>query len=141
MPVVRITMLKGKPPEYVEAISNGVARALVEAYEVREGDRFHIIDEYEPGRLIFDRNFAGGPRSDDFLIVSITAGARTREVKEAFYRRLADTLAAAPGVRPEDLMILVSATTAPEDLSFGKGESAAALLERITRERANNQRQ
>jgi hypothetical protein len=84
MPVVRITMLKGKPPEYIEAISNGVARALVEAYEVREGDRYHIIDEYEPGRLIFDRTFAGGPRSDDFLIVSITAGSRPREVKEAF---------------------------------------------------------
>jgi hypothetical protein len=28
-------------------------------------DRFQIIDPFEPGALIFDRNYWGGPRSND----------------------------------------------------------------------------
>jgi phenylpyruvate tautomerase PptA (4-oxalocrotonate tautomerase family) len=41
-------------------------------------------------------------------------------MKAALYRRLADLLAQSPGLRPEDVMIVIS-TSAPEDWSFGNG--------------------
>jgi len=35
MPMARISLLKGKPPAYLKALSDGVHRALVEAYQSR----------------------------------------------------------------------------------------------------------
>ena len=121
MPFARISLLNGKPPEYLRALSDGLHRALVAAYEVPPEDRFQAIHPLGPGELIFDRHYRGGPRSDDFVLIHIVAGrARSRAVKEAFYRRLAEELAASPGVRPEDVMVVIS-TTGAEDWSFAAG--------------------
>jgi hypothetical protein len=43
MPLVNISLLKGKSPEYLRAVSNGVHKALVETYNVPAADRFHLI--------------------------------------------------------------------------------------------------
>lgn len=121
MPFSRISLLRGKPPEYVAALSDALHRALVATFEVPLGDRFHAIHQHEPGELIFDRHYRGGPRSDDFVLIYITAGrARSSAVKQAFYRRLVEELALSPGVRPEDVMVVIS-TTGAEDWSFAGG--------------------
>jgi phenylpyruvate tautomerase PptA (4-oxalocrotonate tautomerase family) len=49
MPFVRISLLKGKSPEYLRALSDGIHRALVEAFDVPPADRFHEIQQHEPG--------------------------------------------------------------------------------------------
>lgn len=121
MPFARISLLGGKPPGYLEALSRAIHRALTEAFEVPAEDRFQAIHQHQPGELIFDRNYRGGPRSDDFVLIHITAGRpRSSAVKEAFYRRLAAELSASPGVRPEDVMVVIS-TTGAEDWSFAGG--------------------
>ena len=98
-------------------------KALVEAFDVPPDDRFQAIHQHEPGELIFDRNYLGGPRSDDFVLFAVTAGRpRTTQVKQAFYRRLATLLAESPGIRPEDVMVVVN-TTSPEDWSFSSGDA------------------
>jgi len=121
-------MFKGKPPEYIKALSDSVHKALVEAYEMPSGDRFQIIDQFEPGTLIFDRNYWGGPRSDDFLLISITSGERVPKVKEAFFKRLVETLSESPGVRPEDVFVHLDCTAQPEDWSFSNGVPAAKMI-------------
>jgi phenylpyruvate tautomerase PptA (4-oxalocrotonate tautomerase family) len=122
MPFTRISLLKGKSPEYIRAISDGLQQALVEAFDVPPGDCFQAIHQHEPGELVFDRNYLGGPRSDDFVLFAITAGRpRTTEVKRAFYKRLVALLAEAPGIRPEDVMAIINTTT-PEDWSFSGGD-------------------
>lgn len=133
MPVVRIAMRAGKTDAHIQAIADGVHRALVESYEVREGDRFQLIDLYEPNRLIYDPTFVAGPRSEDFVLISVAAGPRDRSTKEAFMAQVVQELAKAPGLASQDIMVLLSATTAPEDLSFGDGISAATLLDRLQR--------
>ena len=55
---------------------------------------------------------------------------RTREIKEAFYKRLVARLGEAPGIRPEDVFICLSDRFALEDLSFANGISAAEPAER-----------
>ncbi|MDE1991321.1 MAG: tautomerase family protein, partial [Rhizobiaceae bacterium] len=47
---------------------------------------------------------------------------RTAETKKAFYGRLVELLAESPGIRPEDVMTVVT-TTAREDWSFGNGRA------------------
>ena len=121
MPFVRISLRKGKSADYLAALADTIQRALVETFDVPENDRFQAIHQHDENELIFDRSYLAGPRSDDFVYVSITIGRpRSAEMKAALYRRLAELLAQSPGLRPEDLMIVVS-TSAPEDWSFGAG--------------------
>lgn len=126
MPFTRISLLRGKSPGYLAAVADALDRALVESFEVPETDRFAAFHQHEPGELIFDRSYRGGPRSDDYIVFHIATGrTRTAEVKARFYRALVEKLAAAPGLRPEDVMIVIADATF-ENWSFGSGLSAAA---------------
>jgi phenylpyruvate tautomerase PptA (4-oxalocrotonate tautomerase family) len=132
MPFSRISLLKGKSPEYLRALSNSLHSAMVEAFNVPETDRFQIIHQHEPYELIFDRDYGGGPRSDDFVLIAITTGKpRSTAVKQAFYRRLVERLAEAPGLRPEDVMVVIN-TALGDEWSFGGGKPAEALLKAMT---------
>jgi phenylpyruvate tautomerase PptA (4-oxalocrotonate tautomerase family) len=122
VPFTRISLLRGKSPEYLSAVSDNLQRALIEAFDVPAADRFQLIHQHAPGELVFDRDYLGGPRSDDFILFAVTAGRpRSAEVKQAFYKRLVALLAEAPGVRPEDVMVVIT-TTNPEDWSFSAGQ-------------------
>ncbi|MFP3554025.1 tautomerase family protein [Paraburkholderia sp. SIMBA_049] len=55
MPLVRVTMIKGKSPEYIKKMSESIYEALVEAYQMPENDLFQIIEQLEPGDMIYDR--------------------------------------------------------------------------------------
>lgn len=131
MPFSRISLLKGKSPEYLRALSNSLHNAMVEAFNVPEKDRFQVIHQHEQHELIFDRDYEGGgraPRSDDFVLIAITIGKpRATELKQAFYRRLVERLAEAPGINPQDVMAVVSSTQG-DDWSFSAGEPAASLM-------------
>lgn len=122
MPFTRISLLRGKSPQYLRALSDSLHQALVESFEVPADDRFQAIHQHEPGELVFDRHYLGGPRSDDFVLFAITAGKpRTTEVKRRFYKRLIERLADAPGLRPEDVMVIIT-TTQRDEWSFANGE-------------------
>jgi hypothetical protein len=60
MPYARISLLKGKSPEYIKNLSDGIHQPLVESFEVPSDDRFQVIHQHEPYELIFDRNYMGG---------------------------------------------------------------------------------
>jgi phenylpyruvate tautomerase PptA (4-oxalocrotonate tautomerase family) len=127
MPFTRITLLRGKSPEYLKALSDTFHEAMVETFDVPVADKFQSFHQLEPHELIFDRNYLAGPRSDDYVFFDITVGKpRTAEVKQAFYRRLVERLGQAPGIRPEDVMVTIT-TAQREDWSFGDGR--AQMLE------------
>jgi phenylpyruvate tautomerase PptA (4-oxalocrotonate tautomerase family) len=123
MPFARITLHRGKSPEYLKALSDNFHEAMVEAFDVPPTDKFQAIHQLEPGELIFDRNYLAGPRSDDYVFFDVTIGKpRSAEVKQAFYRRLVERLGEAPGIRPEDIMVTIT-TAQREDWSFGDGRA------------------
>lgn len=74
MPLVRISLVKGKSRDYIRSIADGVQQALHEAYNVPIDDRFQFVDEYEGEDLIYDANYLGIERSDDIVILHIVAG-------------------------------------------------------------------
>ncbi|WP_209725770.1 tautomerase family protein [Duganella sp. 1411] len=130
MPMSRISLLKGKSPDYLRALSDSLHAAMVEAFNVPPTDRFQVIHQHEPHELIFDRDYEsqGGPRSDDFVMIAITAGKpRTTETKQAFYRRLVERLAEAPGINPRDVLVVIT-TSLGDEWSFSGGAPAATLL-------------
>ena len=123
MPLIRIDMRRGKSPQYRRAVADGIHRALVDGIGVPEKDRFQIITEHDGDNLIYDRDYFGVARSDDtiFIQVSLRRG-RSPEVKSDFYRRVVANLAADPGIRPEDVAIILT-ENGDGDWSFGKGEA------------------
>ena len=129
MPLVRISLAKGKPEAYRRKVGDAVHRALVEAVGVPPLDRFQILTEHEPGDLVYDSNYLGIARSSDLVIVQITLSAgRSLEQKRALYRRIAANLAAAVGLRPQDAWINL-VEVAKENWSFGNGVASYAPAE------------
>ena len=121
MPYARISLHAGKPPNYLAALSDGLHQAMVDAFDVPPADRFHVFHQHVPGELVADRDYLGGPRGDDFVLIAITAGKpRSLDTKRRFYRRLAERLAESPGIAPKDVMVVITSTHA-EDWSFAHG--------------------
>jgi 4-oxalocrotonate tautomerase len=126
MPLVRISLVKGKPEAYRRKVGDAIHRALVEALGVPPLDRFQLLTEHEPGDLVYDSNYLGIARSSDLVIVQITLSAgRTLEQKRALYRRIATNLAAAVALRPQDAWINLI-EVAKENWSFGNGVASYA---------------
>lgn len=127
MPVVRVSLAKGKSPEYMAAVSESIYGAMREHYVLAEGDLFHIFEQLDAGAFIYDRNYvSASPRTDDFMIVQIVSDARRNTEKTAAIKAICDRLGASPGVKPQDLAIVLSTNSTLEDFSLGYGISAAA---------------
>ena len=132
MPLVRISLVKGKPESYRRKVGDAIHRALVDAVNVPPLDRFQIITEHEPGDIVYDSNYLGIARTSDILIVQITLSVgRTLEQKRALYRKIAANLAAAVGLRPEDAWVNL-VEVAKENWSFGTGLASYAPAEAQT---------
>jgi len=127
MPLVRIAVPAGKPEAYRAAISHEVYEAMRETLHIPDGDRFQIITEHAPTQLVADPDFLGIQRSSDFVLIQIflTRG-RTTEIKQALYRCIAERLAKSPGIRPDDVMTVLT-EVGLEDWSFGRGEAQYVL--------------
>lgn len=131
MPLVRISLLKGKPAELRRKIGEAIHRALVETTAVPPRDRFQILTEHEPGDLVYDSEYLGIARTDQIVIVQITLSAgRTLAQKRALFRRIADQLAAL-GLRREDALVSL-VEVAKENWSFGNGVASYAPAETET---------
>ena len=67
MPLARVSLLKGKPPEYRRAILDGLYQAMRETFDVPEDDRFMTIDEYDKSNFLYGENYLGIARDDDLV--------------------------------------------------------------------------
>ncbi len=123
MPLVRISLLKGRPAGLRRQIGDAIHRALVETISIRARDRCQILTEHEPGDLVYDSEYLGIARTDQIVIVQITMSVgRTLAQKRALFRRIAEHLAAL-GLRREDAWINL-VEVAKENWSFGLGEAS-----------------
>lgn len=121
MPLVRITLARGKDASARRAIADGVHAALVATANVPVDDRFQVLEQVDPDDLLFDPAYLGIRREGPVVFVQITLNAgRSVEVKRALYARIADELAARAGLRPEDVLVSLI-EVARENWSFGGG--------------------
>jgi phenylpyruvate tautomerase PptA (4-oxalocrotonate tautomerase family) len=128
MPLVRISLARGKSPAYRRKLGDAIHRALVDTLDVPAADRFQILTEHDAGDLVYDPAYLGIARTDDIVIVQITlTSGRSLEKKRALFRRIADNLAAL-GLRREDPWINL-VEVAKENWSFGNGVASYAPAE------------
>lgn len=126
MPLVRVDLLEGKTPEYRIKVGQIVYQAMLDVLNVPQDDRFQIIAEHPQSDLQFDRDYLGIHRSDDCVFLQITLNSgRTVEMKQRFYKAVADGLHAALKLRREDVFISL-VEVAKENWSFGNGDAQYA---------------
>ena len=121
MPLVRITLVQGASADHRRAIADGVHQALVETAGVPPDDRFQSVHEINASDLHWSATYLGLDRTASVVFIQIFLNlGRTVEVKKALYARIAEKLAASPGLRKED--VLVNLVEVPrENWSFGGG--------------------
>ena len=131
MPLVRISLLKGKPASYRRKIGDAVHQALVETIDVPAKDRFQLITEHDADDFVYDREYLGIQRSRDLVIVQITISTgRSLHQKRRLFRAIANRLGAAVQLRPEDAWINL-VEVAKENWSFGNGVASYAPEETV----------
>src|SRR5262249_24324843 len=121
MPLVRISLIEGKPETYVGKVADAVHRALVDAISIPVQDRFQIITEHKQSHFIYDPEYLGIRRAADLVIVQITmSSGRSLDLRKALFARIAQLLNQEVGLRKEDVFVNV-VEVAKENWSFGNG--------------------
>src|SRR5436305_2414992 len=99
MPLVRISLIVGKPESHKRKVSDAVHRALVETISIPDQDRFHIITEHANVDFIYDPEYLSVDRTNDLVVIQITMSAgRTLELRKSLFKRMADLLYEEAGI-------------------------------------------
>jgi len=103
MPLVKIEIRKGKSREYKKALLDGVHRALVQSIKIPDNDRKQRLYELDA-----DNFEALSSNTGDITIIEITMfKGRSLEAKKQLYRAIADNLAKNPGIKGDDIVIVL----------------------------------
>ena len=126
MPLLNISLQKGKDAHYIKKVSSTIHDVLMKTWHIPENDYFQIIHEVEANHFLIDRTMWDMQRTEDVIVIHITSMPRTQEMKLDFYKALPAALESAVGLKPDNVFISIISNKA-EDWSFGKGR--AQLLE------------
>lgn len=126
MPLVRITLRRGRTREFLRDLSEAVHASLVAEANVPADDKFHIIEEVDSDRLIAHPTYGGVERGDGLIVIQVTLNTgRTVEIKRALYAEIARRLQESVDVRPDDVLVSLVEVT-KENWSFGGGRATYA---------------
>jgi phenylpyruvate tautomerase PptA (4-oxalocrotonate tautomerase family) len=127
MPLVEIFVSEARPASDRKKLADAVHQALVQAVSIPEGDRFQLVRTLSAADVFIDATYLGLTRTPDFVVVRVTLRrGRSNAIKRALYAAVAKNAAAAVGIRPEDVLILLTENDAA-DWSFGAGLAQYAL--------------
>ena len=123
MPLVRINLSQHAPAALVQTVSEVVYDAMISVANVPPHDKFQIISRHGPDELVYPaEGYLGIEYSPGIIFIQVTwVGGRSVEVKQAFFRKIADDLHKQAGVRKQDVWISL-VDVKREDWSFGNGE-------------------
>lgn len=122
MPLLYFNVLEGRSDAELNAMLDAAHRAMLAAFKVPERDRYQIVNEYKPSRMIIEDTGLGIPRSDKVVVVQVVSRPRGKEAKQKFYRLLVEELEKSCGISPNNVMVSIVENT-DEDWSFGLGRA------------------
>ena len=120
MPLLRFDLIEGRTDDEMKTLLDAAHRAMLAAFKVPERDRYQIVHEHPPSRIIVEDTGLGIPRTKNVVLLQMTSRPRKREQKEAFYRLLCEELEKSCGIVPSDVMVSI-VENSDEDWSFGLG--------------------
>jgi len=122
VPLVTLTVRKGKSSEFKSAVLKAVHGALG-ASGVPEKDRFQRVLELSSDDFRFDPEYPDltSHRTDDFVLIEILLSVgRSVKVKKKILADILGGLSKEPGLNPENVMVCFKETLW-ENWSFGGG--------------------
>ena len=120
MPLIHISLRAGKPEAYRQAIFDSLYRAMRETLDVPQDDQFMTMSEHDAANFRTGAAY-GVSRTEDVVYIQITVfDTRTSEQKKALFKRTAELLGDQPGIKPENVFIVVL-PSAKENWSVGHG--------------------
>src|SRR5215472_17950399 len=81
MPLVRVSLRKGKPAAYRKAILDGIYQAMISTFNVPNDDRFMVINEHDEPDFSYSPTYFNIARSDDLILIQLTV-SNTRGVEQ-----------------------------------------------------------
>lgn len=123
MPLARINIAKTASADTVRAIGSVIYDAMTTVANVPAHDKFQIVTRHAEDELIYPQEgYLGVSYTPNIVFIQITWNAgRSTDVKKAFYKAVAEGIAAKTGMRIDDVWINLI-DVAREDWSFGRGE-------------------
>ena len=122
MPLLYFNVLEGRTEAELKTMLDAAHRAMLAAFKVPERDRYQIVNEHKPSRMIVEDTGLGFPRTDRVVVVQVVTRRRGKEMKQKFYRLLTDELQQSCSIAPSDVMVSMIENT-DEDWSFGLGRA------------------
>ena len=122
MPLLRFNLLEGRTDAEIEKLLDTAHAAVVAAFHVPEGDRYQLVSEHRPGRMIALDTGLGIVRTDKVVLVEVTSRHRPEEQKLEFYRLLCQMLKATCNLDSSDI-IVAFVENGDADWSFGFGRA------------------
>ena len=103
MPLVKVTIRKGKSREYKKAILDGVHNALVEGVKIPDSDRLQQVYE------LSDEDFeAPAKKTSNVTLIEITLFlGRSLEAKRKLYQLITENMAKNPGIASSNLTVVL----------------------------------
>jgi phenylpyruvate tautomerase PptA (4-oxalocrotonate tautomerase family) len=103
MPLVKISLRKGRSPDYKRALLDGVHAALVEAFLIPDHDRHQQLLELDA-----DHFEIPSAKSEQFVVVEIIAfQGRSLDAKRKLYAAIVRNFGNSPGIVGDDVMIIL----------------------------------
>lgn len=122
MPLLNFTVVRGRSPEELRRLLDSAHRAVVDAFDVPERDRYQIVDVRDADDVVALDTGLGFERSDKLVIIQVVSRRRTEEMKQRFYELLAENLHQDCGLDATDLIVSIT-ENGDADWSFGAGRA------------------
>jgi phenylpyruvate tautomerase PptA (4-oxalocrotonate tautomerase family) len=122
VPFVRIDALRAGQAK-LDALGRAVHQALIDAIDIPADDLFQVLTSHDgaTGAFRYDPDYLGVHRDDGLVFIDITMrSGRTREQKQALYRRIAELASTYAGTEPPNVFVTIHENDLPA-WSFGDG--------------------
>jgi len=103
MPLVNISIIKGKSPEYIKAVADAVNSAVIETMGFPDDDRYQIIHQLEPECLQLQ-----GREGDRVMMHLVMRAGRSNKSKQAFYKRVTEKLENSLSIPAANVLITIT---------------------------------
>jgi phenylpyruvate tautomerase PptA (4-oxalocrotonate tautomerase family) len=108
VPLTKISLRKGKNPEYKQALMFGIHSALVEAFSVPDSEIYQQIYELDTNDIVIHSS-----KSNQLVVIEIIAiQGRSIDAKRKLYRAIVANLSESLNIPADEILIILQESPA-----------------------------
>lgn len=104
MPLVRVSLMKPKPQEFLRKMDDIVCRSVTDTLYVPGKDAMQVVTAYSGEHLTYGSSDSGSRNDAVVIEITLTEG-RPAELKNKLFRTLVERLKTELNVRPDEVFM------------------------------------